>query len=166
MKKLALLLSAAGLALIGAASATASGPITITSASVANRHVSITWVGPNIQFGAVQIATSPQTGTNGDFFSENRVQFDLLAQGQTAWLDSDPITPGTYYARVDGWDDQCNFNDYGYGITGWTGCDVYSNIVQFTVDPICGKRLVRSSYYTKRNGRRIWHKPVYKTVCS
>lgn len=154
------------LALIIVGAATASGPITITAASVPNRHVSITWVGPPIEFGAVQIATRPETGTDGDFFSENRVEYAILAAGQSAWLSSDPIGPGTYYVRVDGWDNHCTFYDYGYGITGWLGCDVYSNIVQFTVNPICVKKLVRKGYWTKRNGRRIHHKPIYKTVCS
>src|SRR6266508_3069671 len=42
------------------------------------------------------------------------LQYGLLSEGQTNWLDSDPIGPATYYVRVDGWDPQCAFYDYGY----------------------------------------------------
>jgi hypothetical protein len=153
--------------LVAAASASASGPLTITSVSTANRHVSITWAGPYLEFGAVQIATRPDTGSDGNFFSENRVQYDVfLDKGRTNWLGSDPIGPGTYYVRADGWDPQCTFYDYGFGITGWEACDTFSNIVQFTVNPICKKKLVHRGYWTKRSGKRVWHKPTYKTVCS
>jgi hypothetical protein len=146
----------------------ATGPITVTSVTLINRHVTATWSGPAISFGAVQIATRLDTGTDGDFFTENRVEYELLAAGQTTWTGSDQIEhPGTYFLRVDGWDDQCTFYDYGEGITGWFGCDTYSNIVQFTVEPICVKKLVRRGYWTKRPGhKRVWHKPVFKTVCS
>ena len=51
--------------------------------------------------------------------------------------------------------------------TGWEGCDTYSNVVQFTVSPVCRKVLVRRGYWTKRaNSSRVWHKPIYKKVCS
>jgi len=128
----------------------------------------VTWTGPYVEFGAVQIATRPETGSDGNFFSENRVGYSaFFDKGRTNWLESEPIKPGTYYVRVDGWDPQCTFYDYGYGITGWEGCDTYSNVVQFTVSPVCRKVLVRRGYWTKRaNSSRVWHKPIYKKVCS
>ena len=61
--------------------------------------------------GALQIATQPSTGSNGDFYTENRIVYELIGPGQTNWTDSDQIEhAGTYYLRIDGWDPQ-----YGAG---------------------------------------------------
>jgi hypothetical protein len=146
--------------------ASAKGPIRIASVTVPYRHVSVRWTGPYLKLGYVQIATRPDTGTDGWFLPENRIRYDYwLDPGRTNWIDKEAIKPGTYYLRVDGWDDECTLFDYGNGTTGWLGCDSFSDIVRFTVKPICKRRLARRGYYVCRNGRRIWHKPLYRNVC-
>lgn len=166
-------LAALGLSVaVAGATSTAGQMITITNVSVSpDRHVTVDWTGPQngIEFGALQIATKPDQGTDGDFFSENTVVFDLLAKGQQHYVGSEPLEkPGTYYLRVDGWWDGYSPEDYeNYGV-------VYSQVVSFTAAPICVKvlvkpghwikKLVRKGRWVKRNGKRIWIKPVYKKV--
>jgi hypothetical protein len=161
--------AATGLA--GAAGA-AGQMIAITNVSVsADRHVTVDWTGPpnGFEFGAIEIATKPDVGTDGDFFSENLVEYDLLTKGQQHWVGSDPIKqPGTYYVRVTGWWDGYSADDYvNYG-------SVYSQVVPFTANPICTKALVtpghwtkkvlRKAHWTTRKGHRVWVKTTYKKV--
>jgi hypothetical protein len=165
--------SAFGLAVTVAGAAPAAGQmITITNVLVSpDRHVTVDWTGPpnGIEFGALQIATKPDTGTDGDFFSENRVVFDLLTKGQQHYVGSDALrAPGTYYVRVTGWWDGYSPDDYvNYGV-------VYSQVSAFDAAPICQrvlvtpghyvKKLVRKGHWVKRNGKRVWVKPVYRKV--
>ena len=114
----------------------------------------------------MEVARGPDTGSDGNFLSENLVQSALFDAGDESWLFSDPFRPGTYWVGVYGKDDMCHAYDRGNGLIGWIGCDTFSNIVKFTVKRVCKKKLVRRGYYTYWNGRRIWHKAVYKTVCS
>jgi hypothetical protein len=158
----------AALALVVPASALAQGSLNVTSINVSpDRHVTVTWSGPYLDFGVVQIATQPSIGSDGDFFHENWLRFDLLGAGQASWTDSEQIEhAGTYYLRVRGWDPQVEFRDYGYGITAWLGGETYSGTYNFTVQPICNRIVARRGYYTKRpHHKRVWHKPTFKTVC-
>ena len=166
MKRIALFTLALILAACAATSARATGPITLVWVTTQNRHVYVEWVGPYLSYGEVQVARRPDTDSDGNFLSKNVVQYAGFDAGDDRWLFSDPIKPGTYWVRVSGRDDLCHSYDDGSGIIRWTGCDTSSDIVKLTVKPICKKKLVRHGYYTYRNGRRIWHKPVYKTVCS
>ena len=164
-----IIIAAAAFALIVPASALGQGSLNVTSISVSpDRHVSATWSGPFLDFGALQIATQPLTGTDGDFYTENQIVYELIAPGQTNWTDSDQIEhPGTYYLRIDGWDSHYQWIDFGYGYADWFGGDIYSGVYSFSVQPICKSVLARRGYYTKRpHHKRVWHKPTYKTVCS
>jgi hypothetical protein len=166
-------LAVLGLAVAGAGAAPAAGQmITITNVSVSpDRHVTVDWTGPpnGIEFGSLQIATKPDAGTDGNFFSENVVEYDLLTKGQKHWVGTDPLqAAGTYYARVTGWWDGYGPGDYtNYGV-------VYSQVVPFDAAPICQKvlvtpghyvkKVVRKAHWVKRNGKRVWVKAVYKKV--
>jgi hypothetical protein len=168
MKPGVIILTAA-LALVAAPGALAQGSLNVTSINVSpDRHISATWSGPYLDFGAIQIATQPSIGSDGDFFHENWVRFDLLGAGQTSWTDSEQIEhPGTYYLRLGGWDPQYEWHDFGYGYADWFGGETYSGTYSFTVQPICKRVVARRGYYTKRpHQKRVWHKPTYKTVCS
>jgi hypothetical protein len=166
-------LAALGLAVAVARAAPAAGQmITITNVSVSpDRHVTVDWTGPpnGIEFGALEIATKPDIGTDGEFFSENVVVYDLLTKGQQHYVGSDPLeAPGTYYVLVNGWWNGYSPDDYtNYGV-------VYSQVVPFDAAPICQKvivkpghwvkKLVRRGHWVKRKGHRVWVKPVYKKV--
>jgi hypothetical protein len=174
MKKIILVTIVAALALFSAATAYASGSITITSARVQpDQHLAVTWSGPSngIEFGSIQLATRPETGTDGDFYSENRIGFHVLAKGQQSWIDTEPLPVTkkagsvTLYVRLSGWDDFCEFHDYGYGITQWLGCVVWSPVAPLTIQSVCRRVLVKKGRYVKRGNRRVRIKPVYKTVC-
>ena len=159
------------LALSATASPQAGQMITITNVSVSpDRHVTVDWTGPpaaGIEHGVVQIATKPDTGTDGDFFTENRVGYDLLAKGQQHYVSTDALqAPGTYYVRVTGWWNGYSDDDYvNYGT-------VYSQVVAVDAPAICAQALVTPGHYVKkvvrkgrwvvRNGVRAWIKPVYK----
>lgn len=100
-------------------------------------------------------------GSDGNFFSENRVQYDVFFhKGRTNWLDSEPIKPGTYYVRVDGWDPQCTFYDYGFGITGSEGCDTFPSGVAQVVDAV---RRVRRGRHDSRGGSPPIDRPRAKS---
>jgi len=166
VKPTALLTLALIVAACAATSARATGPITIAWISTKNRQISVAWVGPYLSYGSVWIATRPDTDSDGNFFQANLVRSAGFDAGDDNWTFFDRIRPGTYWVRVEGRDDMCHSYDRGNGLIGWIGCDTFSNIVKFTVKPICKEKLLRRGHYTYRNGRRIWHKPVYKTVCS
>ena len=173
-KKLATVFAILALAGILAGSALAQGPITITSARVQpDQHLNIAWSGPSngIEFGAIQLATRPDTGSDGNFYTENRIDFELLSKGQTFWVATDPlpvITKAgtlTLYARVSGWDDYCQFVDYGDGITDWLGCEAYSPVYSFPITSVCHRVVVKPGHRVRRGKRRIWVKPIYRNVC-
>jgi hypothetical protein len=163
VKGIALFTLALILGAYAATSARATGQITITWATTQNRHVYVEWDGPYLSYGAVVVARGPDTGPDGQFLPENVVQSALFDAGDGSWLFSNPIRAGTYWVRVYGRDDMCHSYDRGNGLIGWIGCDTFSDIVKFKL--VCKKNLFRRGHYTYRNGRRIWHKPVYKTVC-
>jgi hypothetical protein len=47
------------------------------------------------------------SGSDGSFFSEDRVVFDLLETSATEWLDDDPLHAGSYFIHVSGTDRPC-----------------------------------------------------------
>jgi len=164
---------ALALALGATASPQAGQMITITNVSVSpDRHVTVDWTGPpaaGIEHGALQIATKPDTGTDGDFFTENRITYDLLDKGQQHYVSTDALpAPGTYYVRVTGWWNGYSDDDYvNYG-------SVSSQVASVDAPAICAQVLVTPGHYVKKvvrkgrwvvhNGARTWNKPVYKKV--
>jgi hypothetical protein len=86
----------------------AAAPPVLTSVSHVDRHPSATWtLPPGVVPQVAEVATSPATSTDGYFFSENVVAFDLLQRGQTNWVYNSQLDPGTYYAHISGLDEPC-----------------------------------------------------------
>jgi hypothetical protein len=87
--------------------ATAAPPV-LTSVSHVQRHPQAIWtLPPGVVPQIAEVATSPSTGTDGYFFRENVVAFDLLERGQTNWVDSSQLDPGIYYVHIAGLDEPC-----------------------------------------------------------
>ena len=94
-------------ALLGAPSAIAAPPV-LSSASATGGHVAATWtLPPGVLARVVEVASSPETGSDGYFFKEHVVLFDLLDDAQTSYLSTERIPPGTYYVHVAGFDEEC-----------------------------------------------------------
>lgn len=90
-------------------SAFAAAPV-LGSVSHVKRHPAATWTLPaGVKSQVVEVATHPDVGSDGYFFTENVKVFDLLEEAQTSWLDSDQLTPGIYYVHVSGFDEPCYF---------------------------------------------------------
>lgn len=177
----AVLALAASVALAVVPSALGQGGITITHAGVAQGHLTAAWQGPFPASGEalivlpedpfIEIATRPETGSDGDFFSENVVTVDLLPNGARTWLDSDPLSPptaaGTFqgYVRVHAWDSWLTWNSY-FG--AWEGGEAFSPVTPFTLTAVAHRAVVRKGHYVYRriHGKRhrVWVKPVYKTT--
>ncbi|MBA3298023.1 MAG: hypothetical protein H0U19_13930, partial [Acidobacteria bacterium] len=93
---------ALALALVAGASAD-SGNVVITSAEAQAAHPFVRWtLAPGWCSNVVSVAKSPQTGSDGSFFSENVIDAGILVVNQTSWLSSSESVgqTGTYYVRV------------------------------------------------------------------
>jgi hypothetical protein len=78
------------------ATAQALNPPTLVSVGHVKRHPTAQWtLPPNVEAWSVQIATSPETASDGSFFSENVVDFGSVAPTDTRWLGADRLKPGT-----------------------------------------------------------------------
>jgi hypothetical protein len=85
----------------------AAPPVLVTAAQV-DGHPTATWtLPPGVRARVVEVATSPDTGTDGPFFEENVRIFDVLQDAQTAWTSSKRLEPGAYYLHVGGFDAAC-----------------------------------------------------------
>jgi len=104
---------------------------TLVKAGQTQRHPSAEWTLPQyVQAQVVEMARSPQTASDGSFFTENRVIFDLLEDTQTQWLHNEQLAPGTYYVHIKGWDDACFHNNFQ------TECgSAWSNVLPLTIPP-------------------------------
>jgi hypothetical protein len=116
-------------ALIVAPLAHALNPPTLISAGHVKRHPAARWtLPPNVEAWSVQVATRPDRGSDGQFFSENVVVFDLVRATDTEWLDADRLKAGTYYVHVRGYDNTCLTPPY----EGECGL-VWSNVLSFRI---------------------------------
>jgi hypothetical protein len=90
--------------------ATGAPPVLI-SASHEDGHPKATWsIPPGVdEMGVVEVATAPQRGSDGYFFSENVEIFDLLEERQVSYLSSEALFPGTYYLHVSSYDWDCDY---------------------------------------------------------
>lgn len=105
----ALLIAGVVFALTWAHAAKAAPP-TLLSVGETKRHAQATWsLAPGAEAQVLEIATSPEAGSDGYFFSENVKRFELLEAGQTEWLDSDTLDVGTYYVHVSSYDPSCGY---------------------------------------------------------
>jgi hypothetical protein len=87
-----------------------SSNVVITRAEAQGTHPSVGWtLAPGWCSNVLAVAKSPQTGSDGSFFSENVIDGAILDDNQTSWLSSSPSLdePGTYYVRVQAY--QCDF---------------------------------------------------------
>jgi hypothetical protein len=93
--------------IVHAGDATAAPPV-LTSVSHVQRHPQATWtLPPGVVPQIAEVATSPATSTDGYFFRENVVAFDLLQSGQTNWVYNSQLDPGVYYVHIAGLDEPC-----------------------------------------------------------
>jgi hypothetical protein len=102
---------------------------TLVSVGQTQRHPSAEWTLPQyVEAQVVEVAKSPQTASDGSFFTENRVVFDLVNETDTRWLYNEQLAPGTYYVHVKGWDDACFHNNFQ------TECgSAWSNVLPLTI---------------------------------
>lgn len=76
--------------------------------ATSDRHPAADWtLPPGVTSQVVEVATSPQTSTDGYFFFENVKAFDLLERAQTHWVYNLQLDPGVYYVHVAGLDEPC-----------------------------------------------------------
>jgi hypothetical protein len=95
------------LALTGAASAKA--PI-LQAVGHVDRHPTATWTLPaGVKSAVVEVASSPSTSSDGYFFNENVVAFDVPNETDTSWTHNFQLDPGTYFVHVGGIDEPCFF---------------------------------------------------------
>ena len=101
-------------ALVFAGQAVAAAPVTITSTSHVARHVKVTFTMPaNWTPNVISIAKKPDVGSDGSFFTENIVDAGILSKGQTEFLSSNQLDYGTYYIRIQTYQDD-------FMETGWS----------------------------------------------
>ena len=124
MKKV--LVTAAAVALLAAGAAYAVSPA-LLSVGVKDGHPTATWSLPSgVQARLIEVATSPQVGSDGSFYREYVEDSDTLEDTQTYWESSYMLEPGTYYVHVAGIDWPCYLDD---------ACPIreYSNVMTLTV---------------------------------
>lgn len=94
-----------------------------------NRHPSADWtLPPNVEASVIEIATRPETASDGQFFLENVEVFDHIRETDTHYLAADWLKPGNYYVHVRGYDNSCLVTDFR------TPCGpVWSNILPLTI---------------------------------
>jgi len=113
------------LGLLFTASAAAAPP-TLTAVGQTQRHLTAMWsLAPAGESTVIEAATSPNTGSDGYFFTENVVVFDTLESLQTSYLSTSQVDPGTYYVHVASFDPDC------------LPCPIreWSNILTVTIPP-------------------------------
>lgn len=86
-------------------------PPTLTSTSHVKRHPRASWTLPfGVDSATIEVATSPEAGTDGSFFHEHVVEFDVLEPRQTNWLSSDTrLKAGRYYVHISGYEESCAY---------------------------------------------------------
>ena len=83
-------------------------PPTLLSVGHVKRHPTATWVlAPGSEAAVVEVATSPETGSDGYFFTENVEAFEVPQATETTWLDSSALKPSTYYVHVASFTPSC-----------------------------------------------------------
>lgn len=92
-----------------------------------HRHLIATWtLPPGVDPQVIEIATAPNTTTDGHFLEENREEVDLLESGQTSYLDTEELGLGTYWVHIQTLDNNCSEIEN-------STCLAWSNIVSLTI---------------------------------
>jgi hypothetical protein len=106
----------AGLLLAATAGARTTANVVITSTGNVGGHAKVTWtLTPGWDPNVIVVARSPAVGSDGSFFSEYVVDAGILDSGQTMWLSSNALSPGTYYVRVQAY--ASDFSDIEWSAT-------------------------------------------------
>jgi hypothetical protein len=88
----------------------AAKPATLLSAFAIEGHVGASWSLPSgVESSVVEVATSSSQGTDGSFFTESLVLFDVLFATQTSYVSTEVLPPGTYYLHVGTYDPSCAY---------------------------------------------------------
>jgi len=112
------------------ASSLAAAPV-LTRVGNVQRHPSAAWTLPTgVTSDVIEIATKPDGGSDGSFFTENVVVFDPLQPTQTSWLSSKQLRPRTYYVHVKG-EDSSGCGSEPQGPCGF----FWSNALTLTIAP-------------------------------
>jgi hypothetical protein len=102
------LITCVGVATVVFVSPAVAAPPALLSAGHVKRHPNATWaLAPGSESAVVEVATSPEAGSDGYFFTENVEAFDVLQADQTTWLYSSPLKPGTHYVHVASYTPSC-----------------------------------------------------------
>lgn len=125
---LAMLIGAV-VALVSPATAAAVNAPVLNSVGHVNRHPEARWtLPPYVQASVVEVARSAETASDGSFFTENVVVFDIAGETDTHWLYASQLGPGRYYVHVKGWDDSCFHTNFE------TECGpAWSNVLPLTI---------------------------------
>jgi hypothetical protein len=103
-------------------------PPTLLTVSQQNRHPSATFSAPGADDATIYFANEPDRASDGGFLRKNIKAIDLLATDEIrrgSWSFEDQLDPGTYYAMMVAFDDDC---------IGQPDCiGGYSNILMLTV---------------------------------
>jgi hypothetical protein len=92
-----------------------------------HRHLIATWtLPPGLDPRVIEIATAPNTGTDGHFLEENRQEVDVLENGQTSYFGSEELGLGTYWVHIQTLDSNCSYIEN-------STCFAWSNIVSLTI---------------------------------
>jgi hypothetical protein len=92
------------------AAAVAAPPVLLSAGFVAGGHPTATWSLPSgVKSEVFEVARSPNTSSDGYFFFENVVAFDIPTETATTWTYNFPLDPGTYYLHIGGLDEPCFF---------------------------------------------------------
>jgi hypothetical protein len=97
----------AGVISAATTAAVAAPPVLVSAGSV-RAHPAATWSLPSgVRSQFIEVARSPEVGADGSFLEENVRANDRLAEGQTSWVSTRRIAPGTFYVHVAGIDWPC-----------------------------------------------------------
>lgn len=83
-----------------------------------------------VEASAIEVATRPETASDGQFWRENVVIYDPVAERDTEWVYEERLRVGTYYVHVRGYDNSCFHTDFQ------TDCGfAWSNVMELTISP-------------------------------
>jgi hypothetical protein len=95
-------------AMSGLAASAEAAPPTLLTVGQTERHLTASWsLAPGAESRVIEAATSPNTGSDGYFFTENVALFDTLESSQTSYLSTSQLNPGLYYVHVGSFQSDC-----------------------------------------------------------
>jgi hypothetical protein len=131
----------------------AAAPPSLLTVGHTRGHPSATWtLPPGVEAQVLEIATEPTLASDGYFFAESRVVFDLLEPGQTSFLSDTALRAGTYYVHVSGFDRTCFYADQ-CPVREWSQTAPLAIAVQLTKPTIA---VTRYMYIRQLSVRVTW----------